>query len=205
MTLEHFIPTMRFPLPLGYQFRKVETSASTASYNPGVPAPEQEGRPAFIIHDPSLPARMLESLVTYLQTAPGRHLEPSLVLVQSFAALDRALQQFTLNHERSTDMLFQHALFPICCAVQEVDANETLPEPAFQQVTYNQIPDSLYRPRQGTDPQLHVELKSWTAFSRHAEHILRLGVNRTPLELQATEGGHRSIIFKVCCCSSYRI
>lgn len=196
-TLETYVPSMIFPLPSDHQFTKISTSTSTAPYNISIPPPNQEGRPAFMVHDHSLPNRMLASLRAYLQSAPGRHLAPSTVLVQAIAGLERSLRNYLLDHESSSSLLFQRAFNPICCAVEEVDANPTQPEPTTRIAAFNQIPDGTYRPHRDADPQLHVEFKSWTAFTHHAEGILRLGRNRAVLELSPSETGHRSIIFKV--------
>lgn len=196
-TLQTFIPAMRFPLPPEHEFRKTPTSTSTAPYNPGILQPNQEGRPAFIFHDQSLATRMVESLGIYLQTAPGQHLEPSMILIQTIASLGMSLRNFPLGHEPTTSNFFSQAFIPICHAVEAVDANQTHPEAIVQYTAYNQTPDAVYRPCQDAPPQLHVEFKSWSAFSYHAENILHLGQNSTILELGPTETGHRSIIFKV--------
>lgn len=197
-TLATFIPSMIFPLPSEHEFTKVPTSTSTAPYQVGIPPPNQEGRPAFIICDPSLPHRMLVSLQAYLQTAPGRQLAPSAVLIQAVAGLERSLRGYVLDHETSSNLLFHRTFNPISCAVEEVDSNPSQPVTTTRNTLFNQIPDGTYRPHRDADAQLHVEFKSWTAFSHHATNILQLGRNSTVLELSPSETGHRSIIFKVC-------
>src|ERR1700690_254861 len=196
-TLETFVPTMHFNLPQDHQFEKIASTVSTAPYHPSTPLPDQQGRPAFIVHDASLPGRMLESLRTYLQTAPGHHHAPSAVLTAGVAGLPRYLRDFQLIGEPTTTTLFSHAFAPICCAVEEVDTNPTQPRTAAQASSHNQIPDALYLPTRSAAPQLHVEFKSWSVFRRHAQDILQMGRDGVILELQPSETGSRSIIFKV--------
>jgi hypothetical protein len=105
-TLEQSIPTVYLPIPKGHQFEKTLTLTSTARYNPSVPPPDQEGHPAFIVHDTTLAPQMSESLKRYLQTAPGDNLEPSGVLIRAIASLSHYLHDFTLEHEQTTTTFF---------------------------------------------------------------------------------------------------
>jgi hypothetical protein len=195
-TLENFIPNMTFPLPPHYEFHKSPTSTATAPYSASIP-PNQKGRPAFIVHDPSLPHRMLESLRAYLRTAQRRDASPSPALVHSISILERTIMHHPLDSESSSTRLFDRGWDPIGCAVEEVDANSTQPVPTIQTTLFSQRPDVIYCPYAGAEPQLHIEFKSWTAFSHHAESIVQLGRNRAVLELNRMETGHRSIVFKV--------
>jgi len=197
--LRSLIPVMRFPLPSDHQFVKVQTATATAAYTGGSselrPAPQS--CPAFLIQDSSLPNRMLQSLNIYLQSSSQGTQPPTPDLVQSIRSLRRLLSVFTLGHESTTRTLFERVFIPISYAVQDVDANLTLPEAATQVSSHNQIPDALYGPRRSAQPQVHVEWKSWSAFAYHIHQILEAARRGEVLELQSTETGYRSIVFKV--------
>jgi hypothetical protein len=208
-TLQEFVPSMRFPLPRDFEFRKLATSTSTASYSLSIPPPSQEGRPAFLVHDSSLPARMLGSLRSYLQTV-CQDRAPSDTLINALSYLTftvggyygpgevhTTMPGYALGHESTTTTLFDRVLAPISSAVWEVDQNAGIPERAPEMAAYNQTPDAIYIPYPGGPQLLHLEMKSWSAFSKHSEDIVRLASTQAVLELGDMERGHRSIIFKV--------
>ena len=94
-----------------------------------------------------------------------------------------------LEHEPTTISFFEHALVAISCAVQEVDCNAGCPKVISQGACYNQIPDALYCPFPGANPQLHLEFKSWSAFSCHGREIVELGCAGRVLVLSSVEMG----------------
>jgi hypothetical protein len=143
--LQSVIPIMCIPLPTDHQFFKVQTAHTTAAYTGGSSEsrPDQKSCPAFLIHDASLPDHMLQSLKSYIESSPRRDRAPSVELCSSVHSLHRLLAVFTLGHVSTTKTLFERLFIPISYAVQDVDANVTLPEAATQVATHNQIPDSL--------------------------------------------------------------
>ena len=92
---------------------------------------------------------------------------------------------------------FERMTLAVLFAVQQVDHNAAIPETTAQMAVYHQIPDGLYISYPGAPPQLHLEVKSWSAFLQHAENILCLAHERPVLILNQSETDHRAIIFKV--------
>jgi hypothetical protein len=73
---------MRFPLPSVHSLAKVSTATTTALL-----VADQKSSPAFLVHDPLLPNRMLKALKAYLETSPQRLEKPSVDLVSSIQNL----------------------------------------------------------------------------------------------------------------------
>ena len=150
----------------------------------------------------------MQSLRTYLTTAPGGNMPPSHQLQQRVDDLPDDLLDTSageLSGEETTTQLWETCLFPLIrYAVKDVDQNPTRPHTVVRRTFYSQTPDALTCPTSGTSPRLHREDKNWMVFDAFAPEILalarhledgRLGMS---LELRTNEEGARSIIMKVC-------
>jgi hypothetical protein len=140
---------------------------------------------------------MMEALGSYLQTAPGRDDPPSSCLRAALSLLPSSINNYALHKERSSTTFFERMTMAVFFAVQQVDHNDAIPEIIEATVLYHQIPDGLFVSYPGVPPQVHLEVKSWSAFEKHAPNILRLAHDRPVLNLNERETDHRAIIFKV--------
>ena len=203
-TLQTIIPAIVIPqVPV---LRPPPSQPSTDPYAP-INGPPQHHVPYWILHDPTLADTMMGRLRTYLPTAPGGIMSPSLLLELRLMALQNGLFQTPareLRSEATTSLFWLTDLFPIIgSSVSEVDQNSTLPAMDLGRTLYNQTPDGVIRPTEDASPRLYLEHKNWRVFDAFAPGILTLaqhiegGQLGTSLELGNLEVDARSIIMKV--------
>jgi hypothetical protein len=200
MSLATCIPSI---VVSGLQVPRPTVTTATAPYSPGI-LPPLNKVPYYILHDATLPSRMMQSLDAYLAAAPGASQAPSSYLQSMLDFLETQVSRTTIDNEASTTRLF-HLLFQLFGgAVKEVDQNASFPIITKANRRFSQMPDTLVCAHADADPALHWEDKSSEVFDRHAPNILAMGKQiqedggrGSYLNLNHTETHHRSIIFKV--------
>jgi hypothetical protein len=200
-TLQEIIPKISIPhVPDQIQ---PPSRLSTARYAP-VTAPPRHHVPYWIAHSAGLADWIMQSLRTYLTTAPGGNMPPSRHLSLHIDELEDATPAGELSSEETTTQLWDSNLLPVIrYAVKDVDRNPTLPAIQVRRTLYSQTPDALLCPTPGASPRLHCEHKSWTVFDAFAPEILALaqhvenGQLGTSLELGLNEVDARSVVLKV--------